>query len=241
MKTFGLIGKSLQHSFSKQFFTEKFQREQIEATYENFELPSIEGFENLVNEIKISGLNVTIPYKEAIIPFLDELTQEAREIGAVNTIIFKDDKYIGANTDAFGFHQMIKPFLLNTHQKALILGNGGASKSVRYVLKKIGLDVLIAARNPKEGEFCLEDVNELMIKHCGIVINCTPVGTFPNVNDCLNLPFEAFTSSHLAVDLIYNPKETSFLKQAAKYGAVVLNGETMLREQALKSWQLWNE
>ncbi len=241
MKKYGLLGKTLHHSFSAKFFSEKFEKEGIDAVYENFELNQIEEFIGLVEQHNLSGLNVTIPYKESIVPFLNELTPEAKEIGAVNTILFRDGKLIGANTDAFGFKQMIKPFLLNTHHKALILGNGGAMKAIKYVLKEIGLDVLVAARNPQIGEFAMTDVNEMMIKHCGIIVNCTPVGTYPNVDDYLEIPFSAINEGHLVVDLIYNPPQTAFLAQALHHKAVVLNGETMLREQALKAWQLWNE
>jgi len=241
MKHYGLLGKSLSHSFSKSFFTEKFEKEGIDAEYLNYEIDRIEDFEDLLDKHDLSGLNVTIPYKQSVIPFLDELTTEAKTIGSVNTILFQDGKRIGANTDAFGFQQMIKPFLLNTHHKALILGNGGVMRSVKYVLKQIGLDVLVAARNPQEGEFALSDVNEMMIKHCGIIVNCTPVGTFPNVDECLDLPYSAINEGHLVVDLIYNPPLTAFLAQAQHQKAVVLNGETMLREQALQSWQLWNK
>ena len=240
MKKYGLLGQSLTHSFSKSFFTQKFEQEQIDAVYDNFEMQRIEDVEELWRNNRFSGLNVTIPYKQVIIPFLDELTPEAAAIGSVNTILFHDGKRIGANTDAFGFQQMIKPFLLNTHHKALILGNGGVMKSVKYVLQQIGLDVLVAARNPNVGEFQLNEVNELMIKHCGIIINCTPVGTYPNVDEALNLPYHALNDGHLVVDLIYNPVHTLFLTHAKQQGAVTLNGETMLKEQALKAWELWN-
>lgn len=241
MNKYGLIGRKLGHSFSVNFFSEKFKNENIESVYLNYELSNIDEMKSVLLEKNLKGLNVTIPYKEAIIPFLDELTEEATAIGAVNTVLFRDGKTIGANTDAFGFHQMIKPFLLNTHHKALLFGNGGAAKAVKYVLEQIGLEVLVAARSPREGEFRLEDVNELMIRHCGVLVNCTPVGMFPKEDLVLNIPFEAIHSDHLVIDLIYNPKETTFLRRAKANGAVVLNGETMLREQALQAWKLWNE
>lgn len=240
MVKYGLVGEKLSHSFSKNFFSEKFEKEGVEAIYLNYELNSIAAIEDVWKNKDIQGLNVTIPYKTAIIPFLHELTDEAREIGAVNTIIFRNNKRIGANSDAFGFHQMIKPFLLNTHHKALIIGNGGAMRAVQYVLKKIGLDVLVVARNPKTGQFHLEEMNELMVKHCGIVVNTTPIGMYPNVHECIDFPFNALTTEHLVIDLIYNPEQTLFLKRCKEMGAVTLNGETMLREQALRSWELWN-
>jgi shikimate dehydrogenase len=236
---FGLLGKSLSHSFSQGYFTQKFEVEGIDAVYQNFEIQNIDEVESVFETESLSGLNVTIPYKTAVVSYLDGLTEEAEKIGAVNTIIFENGRKIGANTDAYGFHQMIKPFLLNTHERALILGNGGASKAVAYVLKSIGLDVIFVARNPSDGQFHLSEVNDMMVKHCGIIVNTTPVGTFPNVNDCLSLPFAALTDAHLVVDLIYNPEQTAFLKMAASQGATTLNGLTMLYQQAEKSWQLW--
>ena len=240
-EVYGLIGKKLGHSFSKAYFTQKFELSGCSAVYENFEIGQISDFPKIIETKNLMGLNVTIPYKESVIPFLSSLSDEAQEIGAVNTIVFHEGVTIGHNTDAYGFQQMIKPFLLNTHERALILGNGGASKAIKYVLKKIGLDVLFAARNPKPGEFHLSDVNELMIKHCGLVVNTTPVGTYPDVSAQLELPYEAFTDGHLAVDLIYNPEETAFMKSAKMYGATTLNGLTMLHQQAEKSWELWNQ
>jgi shikimate dehydrogenase len=236
---FGLLGKSLGHSFSQGYFTQKFEVEGIDAVYQNFEIQNIDDVKSVFETESLSGLNVTIPHKTAVIPLLDGLTEEAEKIAAVNTIVFENGRKIGANTDAYGFQQMIKPFLLNTHERALILGNGGASKAVAYVLKSIGLDVIFAARNPLDGQFHLSEVNDMMVKHCGIIVNTTPVGTFPNVNDFLSLPFDAMTDAHLVVDLIYNPEQTAFLKNASIHGATTLNGLTMLYQQAEKSWQLW--
>lgn len=239
-RRFGLIGKRLNHSFSKQYFTTKFQNFDFPDSYDNFEIETIEDLTNLLNNNILSGFNVTIPFKESILPFLDELSPEAKSIAAVNTVVVHEGKLIGHNTDAFGFHQMIKPFLLNTHERALILGNGGASKSVIYVLKSIGLEVLVAARHPKSNEFHLHEVNEIMIKHCGIIVNTTPVGTAPHFDVCLDLPYSAITTEHLVVDLIYNPEQTLYLKKAKEQGAVTLNGLTMLHQQAEKSWEIWN-
>jgi len=236
---FGLLGKSLSHSFSQGYFTQKFEDEGIEAEYRNFELAQIDELKTVLRTENLKGLNVTIPYKSDVIPFLDGLTDEAAKIGAVNTIINENGKWIGANTDAFGFQQMIKPFLLNTHERALVLGNGGASKAVAYVLKSIGLDVIFAARNPQDGQFHLSNVNDMMVKHCGIIVNTTSVGTWPNVDDYISIPFHALTDAHLVVDLIYNPEQTEFLKRASEQSATTLNGLTMLYQQAEKSWQLW--
>lgn len=241
MKTYGLIGKKLDYSFSKSFFEEYFNKNQITAEFLNFELSEIEQVRDLFGS-KISGLTVTIPYKEKIIPFLDELDSEAKEIGAVNVIQFKNGKKIGYNTDAHGFRQSIKPFLTNQHERALILGTGGASKAVAYVFRSLGIDVIYCSRNPKSNkEFSYSQLNQHMVNACKVIVNCTPLGTFPNVNESIILPFEYLTKEHLVIDLIYNPSKTLFLKQAEEFGATILNGESMLKEQALKAWEIWNE
>ncbi len=242
MKQFGLIGKSLKHSFSARFFNEKFAKENNQANYELFELATVSEFESLIKSNDFSGLNVTIPYKESIIPFLDEISEEAKIIGAVNCIAFKNGKTIGYNTDAFGFHQSVKPFLTNLHEKALIFGNGGASKAVSYIFNKIGIDCIYIVRNPKNDyEFSFSEVNQYMLNACKLLVNCTPVGTFPDVNECFDIPFEFLTDEHLCIDLIYNPEKTLFLQKAEENGASILNGNSMLHEQALKSWEIWNK
>jgi len=240
MRKFGLVGKSLGHSFSKSFFEEYFKKNEIDAEFVNFEIETIEEINNVFDQ-NLSGLTVTIPYKESIIPFLNELSVEAKEIGAVNVVQFVNGKTIGHNSDAYGFQQSIKPFLTNLHERALILGTGGASKAVAYVFKTIGLDVLYCSRNPSgPKEFSYDSINEHMLNACKVVVNCTPVGTFPNIDDALPFPFEKLSSDHLVIDLIYNPKKTKFLAEAEKQGATILNGESMLKEQALKAWQIWN-
>lgn len=242
MRKYGLIGKTLTHSFSKSFFTKKFERESIDALYENIELSDISLVRDVLSSGEYVGLNVTIPYKQQIIPFLDELSPEAKAIGAVNTIVFEDGKNIGHNTDTHGFHQSIKPFLTNLHERALILGTGGASLAVAHVLKGIGLDVKWVSRTPENDQtFSYADVNEHMVKAFKLVVNCTPLGTFPNVDECVDFPFEFLSSDHLCVDLIYNPAETKFLRLSKENGATTLNGESMLHEQALKAWALWNK
>lgn len=239
MKNYGLIGKSLGHSFSKSFFENHFEKNKISGSYKNIELDSIEEF-NAVRD-SFDGFNVTIPYKQTIIPFLDELTVEAKSIQAVNVIQCVDGKLIGHNTDAFGFHQSIKPFLTNLHERAIVLGTGGASKAVEYVLNKIGLDVIFISRNPSaENEFAYHEINKHMLNACKIIVNTTPVGTYPNIDDCVSFPFEFLTKDHLVVDLIYNPAKTKFLKSAEEINATIMNGETMLKQQALKSYQIWN-
>jgi shikimate dehydrogenase len=241
MHKFGLLGKTLGHSFSKPFFTEKFGREGIPATYENVEIPQIEDVTDILRNAGFSGLNVTIPYKETIIPYLDELSEEAKAIGAVNTVEFRDGRTIGHNTDAFGFHQSIKPFLTNRHERALILGTGGASKAVAHVFRSIGVDVVFVSRTPQNAkEFPYEAINEHMLRACKVVVNCTPVGTFPNVEESVPFPFEHLTGEHLVIDLIYNPEQTKFLRESAAHGATTLNGLSMLKEQALKAWAIWN-
>ncbi len=240
-KHYGLIGKTLGHSFSKSFFEDFFQKHAIDAKFSNFELDQIELINSVFSQ-KISGLSVTIPYKQAIIPFLDELSQEVQEIGAVNCISFQNGKKIGHNTDAFGFHQSIKPFLTNKHERAIILGTGGASKAVEYVLKGLGINVIFISRNPKkENEFGYNEINNHMLNACKLLVNTTPVGTFPNISECIEIPFEFLTPEHLVVDLIYNPAKTKFLQNAEMHGAQILNGESMLKQQALKAWEIWNQ
>ncbi len=240
-KSFGLIGKTLKHSFSQSFFSDFFQQNGIDASYENFELQSKDEIGKLLRT-PLSGLNVTIPYKETVMEFLDELSPEAAVIGAVNCIQFRDGKTIGHNTDAYGFHQSIKPFLTNKHERAMILGTGGASKAVVYVLKQIGIDCIFISRNPNgENQFSYSEINEHMLNACKLIVNCTPVGMYPDVEACIDLPFEFLTPEHLVVDLIYNPLKTSLLKKSETAGAQVLNGETMLKQQALMAWKIWSE
>ena len=241
MKVYGLVGKTLQHSFSADFFSDYFVTENIVAKYQNFELAAIEDIQS-VFDLKPAGLNVTIPYKESVIPFLDELDPIAEKIGAVNTIIFDGDKKIGYNTDAFGFKQAIKPFLNNQHERALIFGTGGAAKAVESVLKEIGVDVIFISRDPlgKNKHFNYSEVNLQMLNACKLMVNCTPVGTFPNSADYLPLPYEGIGKDHLVIDLIYNPKKSMFLQKAEGQGATIMNGEGMLKAQAMKSWSLWN-
>ncbi len=237
----GLIGKRLDYSFSKTFFEEMFQKKGIDGTFTNFELNSIEDVTPLLKS-DLSGLTVTIPYKETIIPFLDELSEEAKTIGAVNVVEFSGTKRIGHNSDTYGFRQAIKPFLTNRHERAIVIGTGGASKAIEFVLKSIGIDVFKISRNPlHKNEFGYNEMNEHMVRSCKLVVNCTPVGTFPNINDVVPFPFDALTEEHLVVDLIYNPAKTKFLEEAEKRGSTILNGESMLKEQALKAWDIWTK
>jgi shikimate dehydrogenase len=243
MINFGLIGKSLSHSFSRSYFEKKFiENELKDHFYKNFELETIEQFSNVLKTQNFKGLNVTNPYKESIIPFLDELSIGAKEIGAVNCINIVNGKTIGYNTDAYGFGQSIKPFLDTTHGRALILGTGGASKAVAYALKKIGVEVFFATSSNKKNTntFFYDEINEGMMSAFKLIINTTPLGLYPNINEAPALPYHLFTDKHLAYDLIYNPEQTLFLKQAKEKGAVTINGLSMLHLQAQKSWEIWN-
>lgn len=276
-KIFGLIGYPLSHSFSKKYFTEKFEKENIpDCEYNLYPIEDINQFTQLIaNNPSIAGLNVTIPFKESIIPFLDELDETAKAVGAVNCIkvVNKTSKtlsepsrtihhpisniLIGYNTDIYGFRQSIKPFLETQHERALILGTGGASKAVAYVLKEIGIDCYFVSRN-KEQEaknkkqdpiaigsgaktFLYEELNENMINAFKLIVNTTPVGMFPNVNEAPEIPYNFISSSHLLYDLIYNPSETEFLKRGKLQGASTVNGLSMLHQQAEEAWRIWNK
>ena len=242
MKKYGLIGKSLSHSFSSGFFKQFFEKNNISAEYKVYEIETIEEVKELLSQ-KIGGYNVTITYKESILPFLDEIDPIAKEIGAVNTIVFKNDKSIGYNTDAFGFKQSIKPFLTNKHDCELIFGTGGAAKAVAFVLKEIGIRVLFISRNPngRKNHFTYTDVNENMLSACKLLVNCTPLGMFPQTEISVDIPFQALSKEHLVIDLIYNPEKTLFLERAQKQQATILNGASMLKEQAIESWRLCNK
>ncbi|MEN9988570.1 MAG: shikimate dehydrogenase [Bacteroidota bacterium] len=230
MKQFGLIGKQLSHSFSPAFFADYFQKQGIDADYAAYELQEISDFPQLMKDHIFGGLNVTIPYKTDIIPFLDELDPLAAEIQAVNVVSFENGKTKGYNTDVYGFQQSIKPFLTFHHERALIFGTGGASKAVAYVFKSLGIDVIFVSQTESSlsNHFTYADVNEHMIAACKVIVNCTPLGMSPN------------TDEHLLIDLVYNPEETLFMKQGRAHGATAMNGLSMLQHQALKSWEIWN-
>lgn len=242
MKQFGLIGYPLSHSFSKGYFAEKFKKEGIaDSQYDVFPLEKIEDFTALCEPHKnLVGLNVTIPYKEKIIPFLDELNEEAKAIGAVNTIKFVRGNKIGYNTDAYGFEMSLKPLLKPHHTSALILGTGGASKAVEYVLKKLRISFQYVSRNKSANTINYDELDELIIHHSTLIINSTPVGMYPNVENSPDIPYGLVTDKHLLYDLIYNPEETQFLKEGKQHGAQTKNGLEMLYLQAEKSWEIWN-
>ena len=237
MKTYGLLGKNISYSFSRNYFNNKFKNENIlNSQYVNFDIDELSELNNIFN-INNYGFNVTIPYKEAIIPYLDSLDFHAEQIGAVNTIQIKNGKKIGFNTDWIGFKKSLEPLLKPHHKKALILGTGGASKAVIYALKQLQIDTLIVSRN---GKNTYEDLSEEIIQNNTIIINCTPVGTFPNTDSAPDIPYQFITKNHLVYDLIYNPAETLFLKKCKENGAVTKNGLEMLEIQAEESWKIWN-
>lgn len=238
-KRYGLIGKSLGHSFSKQFFSEKFARETIDASYENFELERIEDFCTLDLD-GLNGLNVTIPYKQEIMVYLDEIDPVAQRIGAVNTISIVNGRSIGHNTDAIGFRDSIRPFLKSYHTKALILGTGGASRAVSYVLEQMGIDFLFVSRTPQgPSEVGYDVLNEQAIRTFPFIINTTPLGTAPEINARPDIPYASLDEYNFLYDLVYNPPLTAFLKAGQEAGAQILNGRRMLELQAMASYTIW--
>ena len=278
MTTYGLIGYPLGHSFSRKFFTEKFEKEGIDAQYLNFEIPSIEEFPEIIkNNPTLRGLNVTIPYKQQVMQYLDDISEEAQAIGAVNVVRIerpspqpspimgretmrntgnkpdglpiKGDmseglrgSLIGYNSDVIGFVESIKPLLKPHHKKALILGTGGASKAIRYGLeKKLGMKTLFVSRSAREGMITYEEVTAEVLKEYEVIVNCSPVGMYPHVDECPALPYEAMNENNLLYDLVYNPLETLFMKKGTEQGATVKNGLEMLHLQAIASWKFWEK
>lgn len=236
MSSYGLIGYPLSHSFSKKYFQEKFEREKTQADFINFEFASLKDFQKSFPK-DLKGFSVTIPYKKEIIPYLNVLDDSAKIVGAVNSVKIQEGKLIGYNTDIIGFEKSLTPLLNNEHKKALVFGSGGASNAVQYVLKKLSLPFQIVSR---KGKFNYEQLNAKIIQEHPLLINCSPVGMFPNTEECPNIPYEAISSKHLLYDLNYNPTETLFLKNGKKKGAAVKNGLEMLELQADASWEIWN-
>jgi len=237
-KKLGLIGKNISYSFSKKFFEDKFQKLMLKNfTYDIFDLSEINQVENLLSDPDLLGFNVTIPYKEKIVDYLDGLSDEAEKIGAVNCVLIQNGKKTGYNTDAFGFEKTLLLHKKPHQDKALILGNGGAAKAVKYVMDKHGIPSMIISRN---SEINFSNLDSDTVRDHKIIIQCTPVGTFPNIEDCLEFPFEGITSEHLIIDLIYNPNYTRFIINASEKGAKTVNGYYMLEQQAEKAWEIWN-
>lgn len=242
MFKFGLIGKNISYSFSKSYFTKKFEKENLPHSYENFDISSIKSFPKIILETQsLKGLSVTIPYKEEVIPYLDYLDSEAEKIGAVNTIKISDNKETtGYNTDHYGFQKSLEEFLPLQKKTALILGTGGASKAIAYALEKLGFDYKYVSRTKTKGNFDYSEIDKSIIENHQLIINCTPLGTFPNITDCPPIPYQFITKNHLLFDLIYNPAETEFLKRGKLQGAKTSNGLKMLELQAEKAWLIWN-
>lgn len=241
MKKLGLLGYPLSHSFSSKYFTQKFETLGIPAYYENLEWPSLENLKGRVLEAGLEGFNVTIPYKTAIMPLLDELSPEAEAVGAVNTVkVLPGGILRGYNTDIFGFAMSLKPYLQSHHQMALVFGSGGASRAVQYVFRQLGIDFKVVSRDPGIGQLGYDQLNQYVFRYFRLLVNTTPVGMFPDVEDSLPLPWDFLDTGHLAYDLIYNPDETVFLREAAARGALTMNGMAMLKLQAEKAWEIWS-
>ena len=247
MKKYGLLAYPLGHSFSRNYFNQKFEAERIDAEYLNFEIPEIKEIKNVIKENpELNGLNVTIPYKEQVIPYLDDLDEDARLIGAVNVIkfskgLFGKVKLKGYNSDIIGFKQSIEPLLKEHHRKALILGTGGASKAVFQGLKQLGVASTFVSRKAKEYCITYEEITPKVMEQYTVIVNTTPLGMYPNVNACPDIPYDLLTSDHLLYDLLYNPDETLFMRKGKEKGAVVKNGLEMLLLQAFAAWEIWQK
>jgi shikimate dehydrogenase len=242
-KVFGLVGRNISYSFSVGYFEEKFSQLGLKSTYHNFDIEEIGQLRDVIAETRgLTGLNVTIPYKEEVIPLLDKLSKKAKKIGAVNTItVSKKGKTKGYNTDWYGFKKALKPMLKKRHKKALILGTGGASKAIAFALRDLNIEYDFVSRQENEMWYCYEHLDAEIFEDYQIIINTTPVGTFPNVEECPPLDYSLFTENHIAFDLVYNPAETLFLKKAKENGAKIKNGYDMLVYQAEKAWAVWNK
>jgi shikimate dehydrogenase len=247
MDKYGLIGYPLGHSFSISYFNQKFEDEGIDAKYENFEISSIDQLQEVLDtNPNLKGLNVTIPYKEKVMEYLDSITPEAQAIGAVNVIrVWQDGKNLklkGYNSDVIGFTQSIEPMIdPNWHKKALILGTGGASKAINYGLKSLGLETVYVSRYERPGTIQYASITPEVVKEYNVIVNCTPVGMYPHTEECPPLPYEAMDHHNILYDLIYNPDETLFMKRGRQQGAEVKNGLEMLLLQAFASWEFWHE
>ncbi len=245
---YGLIGKSLVHSFSMDFFNQKFIAEEIDAQYINFELDEIGDLMTIFSEYSnLNGLNVTTPYKEAVIPFMDELDESARLVGAVNVIkIIRSEnadvlRLVGYNSDMMGFKNSIEPLLTPSMNRALVLGTGGASKAVRVALELLGVEVELVSRQKSASTITYEELTKQMIHDHKVIVNTTPLGTYPRVNECPSIPYRFLTPAHLCYDLVYNPSDTAFMKHSQATGAQVKNGLEMLLLQAFESYRIWTE
>ena len=238
---FGLVGRGISYSFSKEYFTKKFQVLNLQDhSYENFDLGDLSQFQNVREQKHLKGLNVTIPYKEEIIPYLQHLDSEAQMIGAVNTIKFTKDGLVGFNTDAFGFKESLYPLLKEHHKKALVLGTGGASKAITFVLEHLGIGYRYVSRTPSKNQLHYSQLKKSHFEEYQLIINCSPVGTHPNTDQKPQIPYAHLNETHILFDLIYNPSETAFLSEGKIRGATIKNGLSMLELQAEKAWGIWN-
>lgn len=247
-RQFGLIGYPLAHSFSQRFFTNKFEQERINARYDKFEIERVDQLlDVLKNNSDLVGLNVTIPHKQAVIPFLSDISDEAKAIGAINVIQVKTDSdgnhsLKGYNSDVYGFINSIRPLLDPAiHTQALVLGTGGASKAVVYGLNQLGVQTQLVSRKRSEHTIAYEDLDQAVMAEHKVVVNCTPLGTFPKVEEAADIPYHWLTTEHLLFDLVYNPEVTEFLKRGQQQGAIIKNGGEMLELQAIKAWEIWNQ
>jgi shikimate dehydrogenase len=246
MEKYGLIGYPLEHSFSKTYFNQKFEAEHIDAEYVNFEIPSVKELKNILKEnAGLQGLNVTLPYKTAVIPLLDDIDEDARLIGAVNVIAIKKGSFgklriKGYNSDIIGFKQSIEPLLNETQRKALILGTGGASKAVFHGLKQLGIASTFVSRTAKDSCITYGEISPEIMEQYTVIVNTTPVGMYPNIDDCPAIPYGLLSPDHLLYDLLYNPDETLFMRKGKAQGATVKNGLEMLLLQAFASWEMWH-
>lgn len=235
----GLVGHNVPYSFSKKYFDQKFQKLLLNNySYEVFDMETLDGFKEVIKDPNLKGLNVTIPFKEKIIPFLDELSEEAQEVGAINCISIENGKTKGYNTDAFGFEKTLLLHKKEHHNAAIIVGNGGAAKAIQYVLKKYNIPYITVSRST---EINYDNLMAAQVKEHPLIIQCTPVGTFPNVEACVPFPFEGVTENHLVIDLVYNPEYSQFIKNASAKGAKTVNGLLMLEQQAEKAWEIWTK
>lgn len=245
MKKFGIVGYPLGHSFSPDYFNEKFQNEGIDAIYEKYELPVISDLQGIIDYTpELRGFNVTIPYKEKVMSFLDTISPEARAIGAVNVVkVTHEDgrtHLMGYNSDVIGFTRSIQPLLMDHHKKALILGTGGACKAVNYGLHQLGLETIIVSRSERDNTILYSQITKELLEEYTVIVNTTPSGMAPHFDECPDIPYELLSSKHLLYDLIYNPEETLFLKKGKDQGAITKNGLEMLLLQAEAGWEIWN-
>lgn len=242
MNLYGLIGYPLSHSFSEQYFTQKFERENLDCRFKNFPITSIEQFPALLNENLLKGLCVTIPYKEQVLQYIPALSEEVKAIGATNSIKISGNNLVAFNTDIIGFEKSFSELIKPYHKKALVLGTGGASKAVQFVLKKLEFEFLLVSRSEslQNNIISYQQLDKEIMSQYQVIINCTPSGMWPNENNCPDVPYNLITPRHYAFDLIYKPPKTLFLKKAEEHGAVIKNGYDMLILQAEASWKIWN-